>query len=44
MANNLRKFENRAIKIALVKSIIITKSSNLQLLTSILYGVGGPLN
>ena len=34
----LRKFENRGIKIARVKSII-TKSVDLQFFTSILYGV-----
>ena len=36
----LRKFENRGIKIARVKSILILKSINLQLFTLILYGVG----
>ena len=37
------KFENHGIKIAKVKSILITKSINLQLVTLILYGVRGPL-
>ena len=41
--SNLRKFEQRGIKIVLINSIIITKSVNLQLLTLILCGVGGPL-
>ena len=46
MAEFLRKFENRGIKIAticheiLVTSILITKSFNLQLFTLISYGVG----
>ena len=40
MAEFLRKFYNRNIKIARVNSILITKSINLQLFTSILYGVG----
>ena len=39
----IRKFENRGIKIVRGNSILITKSINLQLFTSILYGVGGPL-
>ena len=39
----LRKFQNRGIKIARVNSILITKSFNLQLFTSILYSVEGPL-
>ena len=37
------KFKNRGIKIALVNSIIITKSINLQLFTLILCCVVGPL-
>ena len=41
MIKFLRKFENCDIKIALVNSILITKSINLQLFTLILYGVGG---
>ena len=40
MIEFLRKFENRGIKIAGVKSILITKSINVQLFTLILYGVG----
>ena len=36
-------FPNRGIKISRVYSILITKSIDLQLFTSILYGVGGPL-
>ena len=43
MIEFLRKFENRGIKIALVNSILLTKSINLQLITLILHGVGGPL-
>ena len=39
----LRKFDNLGFKIALVNSIFITKSSDLQLFTLILYGVVGPL-
>ena len=37
------KFENRGIKIDLVKLILISKSVNLPLFTLILYGVVGPL-
>ena len=40
MVEFFRKFENRGIKIAQVKSILITKSINLQLFTLILSGVG----
>ena len=40
MVEFLRKFKNRGIKITRVNSILITKSSNLQLFTFILYGVG----
>ena len=40
MIEFLRTFENRAIKIARVNSILITKYINLQLFTSILNGVG----
>ena len=36
----LTKFENRSIKIALVNSILITKSINLELFTLILYSFG----
>ena len=43
MVEFLRKFENRGIKIARVNSSLITKSINLQLITLILCGVGGPL-
>ena len=43
MVEFLRKFENRVIEIALVNSILIIKSIDLQLFTLILYGVGGPL-
>ena len=43
MVEFLRKFENPGIKIARVKSILITKSVNLQLFILILYGIGGPL-
>ena len=43
MIEYLIKFENRGIKIAGFNSILITKSTNLQLFTVILYGVGGPL-
>ena len=39
----LRKFENRSIKAARINSILITKSTNLQIFTYIFYGVGGPL-
>ena len=38
-----QKFENLGIKIARVNSILIPKTINLQLITFILYGVGGPL-
>ena len=38
-----RKFGNRGFEIARVNSIIITKYIELQLFTSILNGVGGPL-
>ena len=38
MIEFLRKFENRSIKIARVNSILITKFTNLELLTYILYG------
>ena len=41
MLEFLRKFENCAIKIYRVNSILIAKSINLQLFTLILYGVGG---
>ena len=40
MIKFLRKSGNRSIKIALVNSILITKSTNLQLFTLILYGFG----
>ena len=43
MSEFLKKMYNRAIKIARVTSVLITKSMNLQLFTLILYGVGGPL-
>ena len=43
MVEFLRKFENRGFKISRVNSILITKSINLQLFTSIMYGVGGQL-
>ena len=43
MVEFLRKLENRVIKIVRVNSILLTKSINLQLITLILYGVGGPL-
>ena len=39
----LRKFENRSINIARVNSILITKFTNLQLFTCILYGLWGLL-
>ena len=38
MVEFLRKLENCSIKIARVKSILITKSINLQLFTLILFG------
>ena len=38
-----RKFQNPGIKVDGVKSIHITKSTNLPNLTLILYGVGHPL-
>ena len=41
--SNLRKFENRDIKIFRVNSILISKSINLQLFTLILFGFGGPM-
>ena len=40
MVKFLRKFKNHGIIIAQVNSILITKYTNLQLFTSILYGVG----
>ena len=40
MIECLRKFVNRGIKIALMNSIIIIKSINLQKFTLILFGVG----
>ena len=40
MVEILRKFENRGIKIARVNSILISKSTDLQLFKLILYGVG----
>ena len=40
---NLRKVENRGIKIARVNSILITKSIDLQLFTLMFYGVIGSL-
>ena len=40
MIKFLKKFENHCIKIARVKSILITKSINLQLFTLIVYSVG----
>ena len=40
MIEFLRKFKNRAIKIAPVNLILITKSINLQLLTLIMYSAG----
>ena len=39
MVNFFRKFDNRGIKIALVNSILITKSTDVQLLPLISYGV-----
>ena len=44
MVEFLRKFEDRVIKIAVVNSILITKSLNLQLFTLMWYGVVGPLS
>ena len=41
MAEFLSKFENHCIKIARVNLILITKFTNFQLFTLILYGVGG---
>ena len=43
MVELIRKFENRGSKIALVNSILITKSTNLLLFILILYVVGSPL-
>ena len=43
MAEFLKKFENRVIKIARVNSILITKSINFHFLILILYSVGCPL-
>ena len=40
MIEFIRKFENRGIKSARVKSILITKYVYVQLFTFILYGVG----
>ena len=40
MAEFLRKFKNRGIKITWINSILITKSINLQLFPLILYGAG----
>ena len=43
MVEFIKKIEKSCLKIARVNTIFITKSINLQLFTSILYGVGGPL-
>ena len=43
MIEFLRKFQDHGIKIAWVNLILITKSTNLQLFTLILYGVRGLL-
>ena len=42
MVEFFRKFENPGIKIARVNSILLAKSIDLQLFTSILIAVGGP--